>query len=196
MSEKKPAKVWDKSSQWPEEIQLLKSIVAKTPLEETIKWGAPTFTYNKKNVAGIAGFKNYVTIWFYNGVFLKNPKKVLVNAQEGVTKALRQWRFSGKDEIVKYEDDILKYLLEAIENEKAGLKHKPEKKELVIPDVFQNRLDSDAVLAAAFAKMTPGCQREYANYISEAKREETKLSRLDKITPMIKAGGGLNDKYK
>ena len=196
MSGKKPVKVWDKASQWPEEIDLMKSIAAKAPLEETVKWGGPTFTHNGKNVIGIGGFKNFVTIWFYNGVFLKDPKKVLVNAQEGVTKSLRQWRFTDKAEIVKYEKDILKYILEAIEVEKAGLQIKPEKKTLVIPEIFRNLLDSDKEFASAFAKLTPGKQREYADYILQAKQDKTKSSRLEKITPMVKAGGGLHDKYK
>jgi uncharacterized protein YdeI (YjbR/CyaY-like superfamily) len=44
--------------------------------------------------------------------------------------------------------------------------------------------------------MTPGKQREYCEYISEAKRDATKLKRLEKIIPMIIEGVGLNDKYK
>ena len=51
-------------------------------------------------------------------------------------------------------------------------------------------------LASAFKKLTPGKQREYANHISEAKRDATKESRLQKITPMIIEGKGLHDKYK
>lgn len=196
MSDKKPVKVWDRPDHWPEEIELLKSIAAKAPLEETVKWGGPTFTYNGKNILGIGGFKNYVTIWFYNGVFLKDAQKVLVNAQEGVTKSLRQWRFADKTEIVKYEKEILKYISEAIEVEKAGLHIKPEKKQLVIPEIFQNLLDSDKEFADAFAKLTPGKQREYADHVSEAKQDKTKLTRLEKIMPMVKSGVGINDKYK
>ncbi len=48
----------------------------------------------------------------------------------------------------------------------------------------------------AFDAMTPGKRREYADHISEAKRTETKTSRLAKILPMIAAGAGLHDKYR
>ena len=44
--------------------------------------------------------------------------------------------------------------------------------------------------------MTKGKQREYAEYIADAKREETKSKRLEKIIPMILANQGLNDKYR
>lgn len=106
----------EKNNKWVEELKLLQSIIAQTDLIETTKWGSLVYTKNGKNVLGIRGFKNYFTIWFFNGVFLKDEKQVLVNAQEGVTKFLRQWRFSTKEEI--NEKLVLQYILEAIENEK------------------------------------------------------------------------------
>ena len=54
---------------------------------------------------GIGACKSYSGIWFFNGVFLKDKQKKLINAQEGVTKALRQWRFSSVDEI---EPELIK----------------------------------------------------------------------------------------
>lgn len=159
-----------------------------------IKWGGEIYTYNGKNVVGIGGFKNYFTIWFFNGVFLNDPKNVLVNAQEGVTKSLRQWRFQTKDEID--EKAILSYVEEAIENEKLGKKLAPAKKETLISDFFQNELVADLELKKGFEKLTPGRQREYLEYIDTAKREETKVARMEKIKPMIVVGMGLNDQYK
>ena len=101
-------KVWDKENQYSEEIELLKSIVNKTNLVETTEWGGIVYTYNDKNVLGIGGFKSYVGLWFFNGVYLKDEANVLINAQEGVTKALRQWRFASKSEIK--EELILAYI--------------------------------------------------------------------------------------
>ena len=120
-------KVWDKTNQWGEELALLRNIIQKTDLVETNKWGGEVYTINNKNVLGIGGFKNYFTIWFWNGVFLKDEAKVLINANEGVTKGLRQWRFTSATKI--NEQLILKYIHEAIGNEKAGLSIKPEKKD-------------------------------------------------------------------
>jgi uncharacterized protein YdeI (YjbR/CyaY-like superfamily) len=187
---------WTLPEQWVEELDFLKSILDKTPLEATVKWGVPTYTHKKKNVVGIAGFKNFCTLWFYNGVFLKDPKKVLMNAQEGKTKALRQWRFTTLDEIKKHQQTIYDYVMEALEVENAGLVLKTEPKKLVIPAELQARLDDDAELSKAFLGLTPGCQREYADHIGEAKKEETRLRRLEKVVPMILAGVGMNDKYK
>lgn len=182
------------ANKWEEEIDFLKSILTKTPLVETTKWGIPVYTYDKKNVLGLAGFKNYFGIWFYNGVFLKDKDQRLVNAQENVTKAMRQMRFTSKDEID--EKIVLEYVQEAIENEKKGLVHKPEKKETVLPEVLRNCLEEKTELKKAFEQLTPYKQREYAEHISSAKRAATQESRLQKIIPMILEGKGLNDKYR
>lgn len=186
----------DKTPDWAQEIDCLKSVMAQTPLVETVKWGVPVYTLAGKNLVGIAGFKNFLSLWFYNGVFLKDPANVLYNAQDEKTKALRQWRFENLEQIRSHEETILAYVREAIANEEAGLSHKPVKKELVIPPALQSRLNDNPQLYEAFYNLTPGRQRDYADFISGAKREATQLSRLEKIEPLILAGVGLNDQYK
>ena len=177
-----------------EQLHELRQILISTELVETVKWGAPCYTINGKNVVGLAAFKNYVGIWFHQGVFLKDAAKVLLNAQEGKTKGLRQWRFEPGTAVDRTL--VLQYVEEAIANQKAGKEIKVEKKALVIPEVFASALDSDPALRNAFEGFTPGKQKEFANYIGEAKREETRIKRLDKVRPMIIEGVGLNDRYR
>ena len=191
MAEKK---VWDKTNQWGEELALLRNIIQKTELIETNKWGGEVYTLNNKNVLGIGGFKNYFTLWFWNGVFLKDEAKVLVNANEGVTKGLRQWRFTSASEL--NEKLILHYIHEAIANEKAGLSIKPEKKEAMKCDFFESELKKDSKLNAAFEKFSPYKQKEFWELMATAKQEKTKVIRFEKIKPMILEGRGLNDKYR
>ncbi len=180
---------------WSAELEQLRRVFQQTELTEEVKWGAPTYTLNGKLVAGMAAFKNHYAIWFHQGVFLKDTHNKLVNAQEGVTKALRQWRFEKDDPI---EAKIIAgYLQEAIENCLAGKELKPQpKKKLVIPPQLATVLKEDKDLNKAFNALTPGKQREYADHISQAKRDATKASRLEKICPMILEGKGLHDKYK
>lgn len=180
---------------WNKERAILKSIIEKTELKPEIKWGTEIYTFNSRNVVGIGGFKNYFTIWFYNGVFLQDKHKLLVNAQEGKTKSLRQWRFASANEID--ENNILEYLSEAIEVEKKGLRIKPEKfKPVEITDILNEALENNIDLKSSFNKLTPGKQKEYIIYLNEAKQDKTKQTRLKKIIPMILQGIGLNDKYK
>lgn len=186
--------VWDKVNNWEEELLFLKSIIDKTELVETIKWGGPIYVYNKKNVIGIGGFKNYFAIWFLNGVFLKDEKKKLINAQEDKTKSMRQWRFTSKEEV--NEQDVLEYILEAIENEKQGKVIKPSKKEAIISELLNAEMIKNPALKEAFEKFSPYKQYEFLEYIETAKQEKTKISRIEKVIPMILANVGLNDKYR
>ncbi|WP_298396972.1 DUF1801 domain-containing protein [Flavobacterium sp.] len=185
---------WMKYDYWNDEIEILKSIINTTELVETKKWGGIVYTINNKNTIGIGAFKNYFALWFFNGVFLKDENAVLVNANEGVTKALRQWRFTSKDDI--NEKLILSYIKEAITNEKSGKAIKPSKKEKIVSDFLANELQLDSNLSNAFEKFTLSKQNEFLEYIETAKQEKTKISRFEKIKPMILNQIGLNDKYR
>jgi uncharacterized protein YdeI (YjbR/CyaY-like superfamily) len=55
------------ASNWRNEQLKLRSILLATPLSEEIKWGAPCYTCNGKNVVGIGGFKSYFGLWFFPG---------------------------------------------------------------------------------------------------------------------------------
>ncbi|AWH86122.1 hypothetical protein HYN59_13825 [Flavobacterium album] len=189
-----PKKTWNKEHLWPEGLDALKSIINTTGLEETTKWGGPTYTYNGKNVLAIGGFTNYFAIWFHKGVFLKDPAGVLINAQEGTTKSLRQWRFTNISQID--EKLLLQYINEAVEIEKAGLAVKPEPKQFAMPEILQKELDASPEMAAAFARFSPYKQKEFLEFIGSAKREETQKARLEKSKPMILEGRGLNDRYR
>jgi uncharacterized protein YdeI (YjbR/CyaY-like superfamily) len=185
----------DRSQNWPNEVQRLLEIIRKTGLEETVKWGEKTFTYKGRNVVGCLGFKNHFVLWFYNGVFLSDPYQVLQNAQEGKTKAMRQWRFSSVEDID--EEKILAYIQEAIRNEIDGKSWKPEKtSDLEVPSLFQEKLDTDPQLKDSFEGLTSFKRKEFLEYLISAKREATLVSRIEKIIPMIRDGKGLNDKYR
>lgn len=185
---------WNKTNQWENVIEQLHAIIRKTPLVETTKWGGPVYTYNNKNVLGIGGFKSYFGIWFYNGVFLKDEKKLLINANEENTKSLRQMRFNSVNEID--EKLILAYIKEAIEIEEKGLAIPKEKKETIIPEILQNELDKNSELKNKFNTFSSYKQREFIEHITSAKQEKTQMARLEKIIPMILEEKGLNDKYR
>lgn len=184
-------------SEWKELLFTLRDIIISTGLEETIKWGGPVYTYLKKNIIGIGAFKNFVALWFYNGVFLKDQDKKLVNAQEGVTKSLRQWRFTDYEEMAKNSELIQQYIFEAIEIEKQGKSIKPTRtQKVILPNELSSKLQRNVKFKNAFELFSKAKQREFAEYIEQAKRSETRLNRLDKVIVLVLKGEGLNDKYK
>lgn len=180
---------------WQTNLEVLRAILLSTELVETVKWGMPIYTFNGKNIVGLGAFKDFFTLWFHQGALLKDETKKLINAQEGKTKALRQWRFRSIDEID--ETLIVSYLKEAIQNQKEGKEIKPNrKKELVIPEELEEALQKDPTTLKAFQSLSLSRKRDYCEYITEAKREATKIKRLEKILPMILEQKGLHDKYK
>lgn len=185
----------DAQTEWRKLLDGLREILLSTELEETLKWSIPTYTINKKNVIGMAAFKEHTAIWFFNGVFLQDEKKLLINAQMDKTKGLRQWRFKSMDEI---DATLVKaYIEEAITNQKEGRELKPvRKKAIVIPTILQDALIKDSQLKTYFELFSESKKREFTEYIEEAKREETKRKRLEKVTPMILNKVGLHDKYR
>lgn len=183
------------AKQWKDELIQLREILLDTELTEEVKWGAPIYTYKGKNVVGMAGFKSYVGLWFHQGALLKDPKKKLMNAQEGVTKAQRQWRIASEKEID--QKTIKVFVKEAIQHIEDGNAIKPSpKKKLTVPKELAAILKKNAAASNAFKQLTAFKQCEYAEYIAEAAKPETKVRRIEKILPMILNGIGLNDKYK
>lgn len=180
--------------QWGEELSFLRKLLNQSELKEGFKWNFPVYTLNNKNVIGLGAFKAYAGLWFFQGSFLKDKKKVLVNAQEGKTKGMRQWRFTSINEMDS--EFITSYIEEAVQNQKDGKEIRIEKQSDTVPGVFAKRLANNAELKSKFNALTPGKKREFIEYINEAKREATKLNRLEKIIPMIMDGIGLHDKYK
>jgi len=186
---------FNKIKLWKAELSLLRSSLLLTELKEELKWGIPTYTVDGKNVVSISGYKNHFALWFFQGALLKDTSKVLINAQEGKTKAQRQWRFKSVEDI---DVDLLSaYVIEAIRNQREG-KEIPINRSgvFLIPSKLKDELNKDAVLLKNFNLLTKGKQKEYCTYISEAKKESTQNKRILKIIPMINNLIGLNDKYK
>ena len=110
---------------------------------------------------------------FFNGMFLKDPKKVLINVQEGKTQAMRHWKFKSMGEIDP--PTIVAYINEAIENEKKGMRlilGKKKKSELIIPMLLKEALAENPKMEKAFIALSPYKQRDYAEYISSTKQEK------------------------
>ncbi|HWS97429.1 MAG TPA: DUF1801 domain-containing protein [Candidatus Methylomirabilis sp.] len=181
-----------KAKKWREESEKLRMILLDFPLTEELKWGEPCYTLQGKNVVLIGGFKEYVTLLFFQGALLKDTHRILV--APGNTQAKRQIRFTSLQQILAMEAVLKAYIREAIEVEEAGLKVKLRKhSDYVIPQELQKRLDEIPALKAAFEALTPGRQRAYMFHISKPKQSKTRESTVEKCIPQILAGKGLND---
>jgi uncharacterized protein YdeI (YjbR/CyaY-like superfamily) len=188
-----------KAGKWQEETEILRTIILGCGLNEELKWGVPCYTFpaetgkQKSNIVLIHVFKEYCAILFFKGALLKDPKRILIQQTEHV-QAARQIRFTSTQEIIKMKATIKAYINEAIEIEKAGLKVELKKtSEFNIPAEFQDKLKKDSSLKTAFKALTPGRQRAYLLYFSSAKQSKTREARIEKYSPHILNGKGLDD---
>ncbi|MEJ2162820.1 MAG: YdeI/OmpD-associated family protein [Robiginitalea sp.] len=173
----------------------LREIALQTDLEETLKWNAPVYCLEGKNVLGILAFNNHFGLWFYNGVFMKDPLGVLVNAQEGKTRAMRHWRFTHPDQIDPPQ--VRAYIEEAIAIARNGLVlPKTKSKAVILPPELAQLLDKNTELKGQFNSLAPYKQKDYAEYIASAKQPATRERRLQKSVILIGKGIGLNDQYR
>jgi len=182
-----------KAKKWRKEFEKLRTIVLDCGLTEELKWGQPCYTFQKSNIVLIHGFKEYCAVLFFKGVLLNDANGILIRQTENV-QAARQIRFTNIKGIIKLESVLKTYIYEAIEVEKAGMKIKMKKtSDFKIPQEFQNKLDEIPALKTAFNSLTPGRQRAYLFYFSQAKQSKTRKSRVEKYMQQILNGRGLND---
>ena len=184
---------FDKDTQWKEEYGKLRKIILACGLNEELKWGCPCYTYNGTNIVLIHGFKEYCALLFMKGALLNDDKKILIQQTANVQSA-RQVRFTNAKEIARLGATLRSYVYEAIEIEKAGLKvTMKETADYEVPEEFRVQLDKNKALKKAFGALTPGRQRAYIFYFSQAKQSKTRQARVEKFIPQILEGRGLDD---
>ncbi|MFF2498346.1 YdeI family protein [Peribacillus sp. NPDC058075] len=181
-----------KAKNWKEEYETLRNIVLDCELTEEFKWMHPCYTFEKKNIVLIHGFKEYCALLFHKGALLQDPHGILIQQTENVQGA-RQIRFTNVQEIVATESILKAYIHEAIEVEKAGLEVNFKKTEFIIPEELQNKFDEIPALKTAFEALTPGRQRAYLLHFSQPKQSKTRESRVEKCMQNILNGKGLKD---
>jgi len=184
---------FNKAKKWQEEIEKLRAIALDCGLTEELKWGCPCYTWQGNNIVLIHTFKEYCAFLFFKGALLSDVEGILVQQTENVQSA-RQVRFTNINEIVETTATLRAYIYEAIEVEKAGLKVEFKKtEEFTMPDEFRYKLDRIPALKAAFEALTPGRQKGYLLYFSQAKQSKTREARVEKYIPQILDGKGLDD---
>jgi len=182
-----------KLNKWKNELLLLREIILKCSLSETMKWGMPCYQYKGKNILMIAPFKDNCVISFFKGSLLKKHTNVLSKAGENSEQA-RVIRFTKLPEVTQIEKEIISLIKEAIEIENKGIKIKPKEiTESDFPAEFLAELNASQQLKTAFNNLTPGKKRAYLIYFNSAKQSSTRVARIKKHLDQILSGKGLNE---
>ena len=73
---------FNKAKEWQDELELLRKIVLDCGLTEELKWGCPCYTFGKRNIVLIHGFKEYCALLFFKGALLSDAKGATVSEPE------------------------------------------------------------------------------------------------------------------
>ena len=160
---------------------------------EAIKWGMPAFEY-KGPLAGMAAFKSHCTLGFWKPSLMKT---VPTGRRD---EAMGQFgRFESIDD-VPAEAALIRMVKEAVAINDAGLKvqrrraaPKPAPK---APPYLLAALKKNPKALAAWRAFPPSQQREYIQWIGDAKTAETRARRLATAVTWIADGKGRNWKYQ
>ena len=164
-------------------------------VEETIKWGMPSFDY-KGPFCSMAAFKEHAVFGFWKALLMKDAEKLKENQQNAMGHAgkIKSLKDLPNDKI------LLSWIKEAAKLNADGIKLPPRKKsenkDLVIPDYFKLELGKNKKALHAFDKFPPSHKKEYVHWIIEAKSEETRKRRMNTAIEWIAEGKGRNWKYE
>ncbi len=157
-------------------------------LEETLKWSMPYFVYKGKNLAGFAAFKAHMAVMIHG------------DGRQG--DAMGQYGKITQISELPADTDLAAKLLDAkarIDSEGTALKPKSAPKApkaaIAMPDDFAAAL-GEAAVRANFDGFSPSAQREYLEWVTEAKREETRAKRIAQAAEWIAEGKKRNWKYQ
>lgn len=181
-----------RSDRWPAEMSGIRPLLLGRGLTEEIKWGKPCYSHDGRNIVIMQEMREFLALMFFKGALLSDPDGVLED-QGPNSRSARRIRFTSVEDVARLADTIGAYVDEAVDVEDAGLEVGPPP-ELVPVEELRERLDGDPSFRAAFESLTPGRQREYNLYFSDAKRSTTRAARIDRCADKIMDGKGLRER--
>ncbi|HJY63426.1 MAG TPA: YdeI/OmpD-associated family protein [Ignavibacteria bacterium] len=174
----------------------IRSLVHKAcpDAEETMKWSFPHFNYKGTMMCSMASFKQHVAFGFWKASIMKDPKKML-NSSEAMGHLGRIT--SVKD--LPADNVMIQYIKEAARLNEEGVKlpSKPvkEKKKLVIPDYLIKAISKNKEAKKTFDEFSYSNKKEYVEWITEAKTEDTRNNRLTTAVEWMAESKVRNWKY-
>ena len=160
-------------------------------VEETMKWGMPHFEY-EGILCGMGSFKEHCALHVWKGSLIVG---------DGPREAMGQFGRITRISDLPSEKILAGYIKQAMKLREDGVKNparsKPRKKAaLVVPSELTSALKKNKKAAAAFKEFPPSHKREYADWISEAKREDTRKRRADTAVEWMAEGESRNWNYE
>jgi uncharacterized protein YdeI (YjbR/CyaY-like superfamily) len=163
-------------------------------VEETIKWGFPHFDH-KGILCSMAAFKQHCSFGFWKASLMRDAQKLSNEAAMGSFGRITTLKDLPADSV------LIRYIQEAAQLNERGAKLPPKPrdkrpKELTIPDYFLAALKKNKTAFATFEKFSYSHKKEYVEWVSEAKTQETRNKRLTTTVEWLSEGKPRHWKYE
>ncbi|MEO5596464.1 MAG: YdeI/OmpD-associated family protein [Lysobacteraceae bacterium] len=167
---------------------------------ETIKWGMPSFLYQGGILCGIAAFKQHCSLWFWKaraadkasgedaagmGQFGRITKVADLPSKKALADHVRA--------AMQRKRDSVKAPVRALKADAKPPKLRPPPP---TPDDLLVALTRNATARKTFESFSPSCKREYLEWITDAKRSDTRERRIAQAVEWIGEGKQRNWKYQ
>lgn len=165
--------------------------------EETLKWSMPAFLHAGKIMAGMAAFKQHCTFGFWH----QGMERVLESEGEKEATAMGSFGRITSLEDLPSDRAMLRYIKKAavLNESDVPARPRPAKRPSAppaVPDDLAAALKKNKAAAASFEKFSPSHRKEYIDWITEAKRDETRQKRLSTALEWLAQGKSRNWKYE
>ena len=166
-------------------------------VEEKMKWSFPHFDYKGEMMCSMAAFKQHAVFGFWKAALMKDP--ILVETAKSETAMGHLGRITSLKDLPA-DKKIMAWIKEAMELNEKGIKlpsrtKATEKKEIIVPDYFENAFAKNKKASVVFNAFSYSHKKEYLEWITEAKTEETRNKRMAQALEMMAEGKSHNWKY-
>jgi uncharacterized protein YdeI (YjbR/CyaY-like superfamily) len=163
---------------------------------EAIKWSMPFFVYEGVILGNMAAFKAHCSLGLWgNGPELREAGVAQGGSMGSFGRITSLDELPPKKQLIGFVKQAAKKIAEG-ERTKAWSRPKVAKPESAVPEALAAALKKNKAAAKSFEAMAPGCRREYNDWISDAKREETRDKRVAQAVEWIAEGKSRNWKYE
>jgi uncharacterized protein YdeI (YjbR/CyaY-like superfamily) len=159
--------------------------------EETLKWSMPTFMYDGI-LCGMAGFKEYAVMMFWKGTLIVGKGGKSLEAMGSLGRITRVEDLPPKQELLGYIKKAMELNEQGI---KAPKKHTGPRKRIPTPNDLKAALAKNKKAKATYEDFSPTAKRDYLEWITGAKAEDTRKRRLDQAIAWMAEGKPRNWKY-
>ena len=165
-------------------------------IKEAYKWSMPAFMYNGKILCTMASFKHHATFAFWHGALVTGEAERRMTAMGDLGKITSIDQVPDQKTMTAWLTIAAKLIDDGVKPPHVEGRGKHPKPVLEMVPAFATALAGNAVAQASYDAFAPSCRREYLEWITEAKREETRSSRIAQAVVWLAEGKKRNWKYE